>query len=182
MNDLCSFLSMGACLFSINGLLGLRSFGSLATISRTRLAMARRNHRWSFPSIGSPAARPLAFPGVATLPDMSDNAISVADILAEKHEDIVEILRVHRGKELHLFGSAARGEDTPDSDIDFLVVLEDDASLFDHIDMRIALEAALGRHVDLVDRDALTADFASVRCRHLRERIFKDARLVCDRR
>ena len=27
MNDLCSFLSMGACLSSINGLLGLRSFG-----------------------------------------------------------------------------------------------------------------------------------------------------------
>jgi hypothetical protein len=34
---------------------------------------------------------------------------------------IADICRRHQGRELSLFGSAARGEMRPDSDVDFLV-------------------------------------------------------------
>jgi predicted nucleotidyltransferase/uncharacterized protein with HEPN domain len=58
---------------------------------------------------------------------------------------------------LELFGSAARGELRPDSDIDFLVTWDDDAhwSLFDHAAMEHELGDLLGRKVDLVDRENL---------------------------
>ena len=56
-----------------------------------------------------------------------------------------------------LFGSALRGEQRPDSDIDLLVSFGPDAewSLFDHLHMEEELEVLLGRKVDLVSRRAI---------------------------
>lgn len=48
-----------------------------------------------------------------------------------------------------LFGSAARGTDTPNSDVDVLVALED-ASLERILDLSAALGAPIGRRVDVV--------------------------------
>ncbi len=48
-----------------------------------------------------------------------------------------------------LFGSSARGADTPNSDIDILVAL-DDSSLERVVDLSAALTAAIGRQVDVV--------------------------------
>ena len=50
-----------------------------------------------------------------------------------------------------LFGSAARGDDRPDSDIDVLVELPERASLFDFINLQLDLEDALGKKVDLIE-------------------------------
>lgn len=52
--------------------------------------------------------------------------------------------------ELAVFGSAARGDDRPDSDIDLLVQPPDDADLFDMIHLEQTFAAILGRDVDLV--------------------------------
>lgn len=52
--------------------------------------------------------------------------------------------------ELAVFGSAARGDDRPDSDIDLLVQPPAGADLFDMLHLEEALEAILGRRVDLV--------------------------------
>ena len=49
---------------------------------------------------------------------------------ANKRE-INEIVRRHRGRSVSLFGSVARGDETPTSDIDFLVDFEPGSSLFD---------------------------------------------------
>ena len=49
-----------------------------------------------------------------------------------------------------MFGSVARGDDTPDSDIDFLVEFEQGSSLFDLMDLQEALAALLGAPVDVV--------------------------------
>lgn len=59
--------------------------------------------------------------------------------------------------EMALFGSALRGDQRPDSDIDLLVTFGPDAewSLFDHLHMEEELEALLGRKVDLVSRRAI---------------------------
>jgi len=51
---------------------------------------------------------------------------------------------------LAVFGSAARGNDRSDSDIDLLVQPPAGADLFDMVRLEEALEAILGRDVDLV--------------------------------
>ena len=56
-----------------------------------------------------------------------------------------------------LFGSYARGEETPESDVDLLVQFNKDAEigLFEHSRMILALERLIGKNVDLVPEDAL---------------------------
>jgi uncharacterized protein len=56
----------------------------------------------------------------------------------------------HHASRVRLFGSAARGEDRPDSDIDLLVDFDEDSSLFDLVRMSRELETLLGRAVDVV--------------------------------
>ncbi|MCB1268626.1 MAG: nucleotidyltransferase family protein [Microthrixaceae bacterium] len=59
-------------------------------------------------------------------------------------------MRHHRGRSVALFGSVARGDDTPESDIDFLVEFEPGSSLFDLMDLQEALGQLLGVPVDVV--------------------------------
>ena len=56
-----------------------------------------------------------------------------------------------------LFGSFARGEETPESDIDLLVVYDDKArvSLLKHASMIVDLETILNRPVDIVEDGTL---------------------------
>ena len=51
---------------------------------------------------------------------------------------------------LAVFGSAARGDDRPDSDVDLLVQPPDGADLFDMLRLEEAFEEILGRDVDVV--------------------------------
>lgn len=62
-----------------------------------------------------------------------------------------------RVQELSVFGSAARGELTPESDIDVLVTFEPDAgwSLLDVAQAKLDFEAMLDRRIDLIERPAL---------------------------
>ncbi|MEO5337202.1 MAG: nucleotidyltransferase domain-containing protein [Magnetospirillum sp. WYHS-4] len=74
-------------------------------------------------------------------------------------EAIVEILRRHQGPlmargvtHLGLFGSAARGDSKPESDIDVVVDIADpsDFSLVDHASLRVFLRDILGKETDVV--------------------------------
>lgn len=56
---------------------------------------------------------------------------------------------------LCVFGSAARGDDTTESDVDLLVTPPDGADLFDMIHLEESLAAILGRDIDLVSEKAL---------------------------
>jgi len=58
-------------------------------------------------------------------------------------------------KSLALFGSAARGESGPESDIDLLVEFSVPVGLFEFARLKLRLEQILGREVDLVTPDAL---------------------------
>jgi hypothetical protein len=64
-------------------------------------------------------------------------------------------------KEFSLFGSVLRDDFRPDSDVDVLVLLADDApwDLFDWVDMIDQLKAIFGRQVDLVEKTAITNPF-----------------------
>jgi predicted nucleotidyltransferase len=70
---------------------------------------------------------------------------------------IVEICRRHQVRELSLFGSAARGEMRPDSDVDLLVDFLPGArpGLLGVSAMMRELSALLGRRVDLAVKPAL---------------------------
>lgn len=56
---------------------------------------------------------------------------------------------------LAVFGSVARGEEGPQSDIDLLVDLDPQAGLFALLKMQRVARELLGRPVDIVPREAL---------------------------
>jgi len=75
------------------------------------------------------------------------------DIPSEK---IAEICRRYRIVEMAVFGSAARGDARPDSDIDIMVVLDPAAHLgWDFFGIGDELSAVLGRPVDFGTKDSL---------------------------
>ena len=76
------------------------------------------------------------------------------DILGRR-EDVLRVAARHGAHDVRLFGSVARGETGEGSDVDFLVRLDDDRSLIDHIALIQDLEALLGCRVDVVTEDAL---------------------------
>lgn len=63
---------------------------------------------------------------------------------------IAALARAHGARSVRLFGSAARGEERPGSDIDFLVELEPDRSLLDLIALENDLADMFGRTVEVV--------------------------------
>ena len=71
--------------------------------------------------------------------------------------------------ELAAFGSVLRTDFGPDSDIDLLVSFAPDArwSLFDLVTMQKELQVALGREVDLVERQAVEQSENYIRCRSI---------------
>ncbi len=73
----------------------------------------------------------------------------------ELKKKILPILRRHRIKRAALFGSCARGEMDKDSDIDILVEIEKDISLFDFVGIELEIQDALQRKVDLVEYRAI---------------------------
>ena len=62
------------------------------------------------------------------------------------------LARAHGARSVELFGSAARGEDRPGSDLDFMVELEPGRSLLDLISLGEDLQAALGRKVETITK------------------------------
>ena len=71
-------------------------------------------------------------------------------IVEAGRDEIHALVRQHHGRTAALFGSAARGEDTATSDIDFLVDFEVGSSLFDRLHLQDELAALLGFPVDVV--------------------------------
>jgi predicted nucleotidyltransferase len=70
--------------------------------------------------------------------------------LVDAHRD--EIRRIaarHHGRSIAIFGSVARGDETPTSDIDFLVQLEPGTRPFEILALGADLEQALGVKVDV---------------------------------
>jgi predicted nucleotidyltransferase len=76
-------------------------------------------------------------------------------------DKITEFCRRWQIQELAIFGSALGDDFRPDSDVDVLVVLQDDAawSLFDHIQAEEELKQIFGREVDLVEKKAIRNPF-----------------------
>lgn len=67
----------------------------------------------------------------------------------------VPVLKRHGAVEAYVFGSAARGELSADSDVDILVRFDRLRGLFEFVRTKRELSQALGRSVDLVEVGAL---------------------------
>jgi len=67
-----------------------------------------------------------------------------------EEEKLLAILKSHGVLHAGVFGSVARGESRKDSDLDILVELPEEKSLLDLVDLKLDLEDALGRKVDVV--------------------------------
>jgi uncharacterized protein len=84
--------------------------------------------------------------------------MNTEDILAKLKELKPIIITRYKAKEIGLFGSFARGEQSAISDVDVLVEFEEGADLFDLVGLGQYLEEALQRKVDIVPKRALRTE------------------------
>lgn len=81
--------------------------------------------------------------------------MDVMKLLNEKHDEILTIASRHGARNVRVFGSAARGDAGPDSDIDFLVDVDEKTSSWFPAGLTLDLEKILGRRVEVVTAKAL---------------------------
>lgn len=81
--------------------------------------------------------------------------MTIIDTLRMRRLEVLDIAARHGAKNIRIFGSAVRGEDRPDSDLDLLVEMEEGRSLLDRIAAMQDLEDLLGCKVDVVNERAL---------------------------
>ena len=81
--------------------------------------------------------------------------MGIPELVAKKRNDILRIAARHGVQRIRVFGSVARGEAGPASDIDFLIEVGPQHSPFFPGGLVANLEALLGRRVDVVEPEGL---------------------------
>ena len=93
--------------------------------------------------------------------------MGIEELLGRQKHQILRIAALHGASNVRVFGSVARGEAGPDSDVDLLVDLEQGRSLLDHAALKVDLEQLLELPVDVATERGLKPRF--------REHILKEA-------
>ena len=84
-----------------------------------------------------------------------DMAKTIADDIRARRTDILRIAARHGVTGIRVFGSAARGQLTADSDVDLLIEVTGATTPWFPGGLVAELEALLGRRVDVVEASAL---------------------------
>ena len=77
------------------------------------------------------------------------------DRLQQLKDEILRIAKKHNAEKVYVFGSCARREETPDSDVDLLVDFNQNATLFDQVDIQDEVHSLLDCKVDVVSKRGL---------------------------
>lgn len=96
-----------------------------------------------------------------------DEKLKLSNFLQKKRKIILEIAKEHGALSICIFGSYARGEEQPQSDIDLIVEMDSGRSLLDVIAIKQEIEDAVHKKVDIVTRAALSP--------YLREEVLREA-------
>ena len=81
--------------------------------------------------------------------------MTLAELRNTKRDEILRLAASHGARNIRVFGSLIRGEQTPDSDIDLLVDLEADRTLMDLGGLLMDLQGLLHTRVDVATADML---------------------------
>ncbi len=81
--------------------------------------------------------------------------MTIREEITAKRSQILEIAARYGAYNVRLFGSVARDDAGPESDIDFLINLEPGRSLLDHIALKQDLENLFNRKVDVANEKGL---------------------------
>ena len=79
---------------------------------------------------------------------------------------ILPVLKEHKVKKAGIFGSYARGEQNKKSDVDILIEVSNDIGLIGFISLKMLIEKAIKKKIDLVEYDAIRKE--------LKENILKE--------
>ena len=93
--------------------------------------------------------------------------MEIDKLLQDKRDEILRIAASHGAQDVRVFGSLARGEAGPDSDIDILVKLDPGRSLLDIVAIKQGLGDLLGCEVDVVTEAAISP--------YIREEVLREA-------
>ena len=93
--------------------------------------------------------------------------MSTDELLKEKREEILRTASKHGACNVRVFGSVARGEARPDSDVDLLVEVGPDRTPFFPGGLIADLEELLGKKVQVVTQEGLHW--------YIRERVLEEA-------
>jgi predicted nucleotidyltransferase len=99
--------------------------------------------------------------------DYNAKIMSTLNLLRIKRAEILALAIQHGASNVRLFGSVVRGEDREDSDIDFLVDMQETRSLFDLIGLQQDIERVLGKKVDVLTPNGIN--------RYLKDRILGES-------
>ncbi|MCX6029788.1 MAG: nucleotidyltransferase family protein [Chloroflexi bacterium] len=81
--------------------------------------------------------------------------MDIRTVLQAQRNDILSVAARYGAHNVRVFGSVARGEARPDSDVDILVDMEPGRSLFDLGGLLCDLQTLLGVDVDVVTEKGL---------------------------
>jgi predicted nucleotidyltransferase len=93
--------------------------------------------------------------------------MGIKELLESRRNEILNLAARYGAKNLRVFGSVARGEGGPGSDLDLLVDMEKGRNLLDLVGFWQDLEELLGCHVDVITEGGISP--------YLRERIYAEA-------
>jgi predicted nucleotidyltransferase len=93
--------------------------------------------------------------------------MGIDELLGQKRQDILRLAAQHGAYNVRVFGSAARGEASPESDVDFLVEVGPAHSAWFPAGLVADLENLLGRRVDVLTQEAIHW--------YIRDRVLKEA-------
>lgn len=95
-----------------------------------------------------------------------EKGLGIEEVLGDKREEVLAIAARHGAYNVRIFGSVARGEARPDSDVDFLVDTGANRSSWFPVGLKLDLQDLLGREVDVATEKTL---HQMIRDRVLRE-------------